>query len=171
METTPVSPDEQQPTAAKRGPDWRFALLLTIVLCAILVSQRARLADESHPSTATTDALVPPEEPAGQTVALAVDFGNGTRWSWAALPWQEGMTIEDALQLAATYHPGVEYTQVGSGAQGMLTAIAGISNEGTAGSNWIIFVNSTAIRQSFCLEKLLPGDAVEWRFTSGAPDE
>ena len=88
-------------------------------------------------SAATTSAAEPA---ADKTVRMTIDYGDGVRKEFTALPWKEGATVFDAMQSAVKHPRGIKVEHRGSGATTLITAIDGLKNEG-AGRNWLYEVN------------------------------
>jgi len=111
----------------------------------------------------------------GETVVLSIDFGNGAKKEFAALPWQADMTVADLLEAAQNFQPSIQFTQIGTGERGFLNALDGLANEGAGGRNWLYQVDGQHAHVSFCLEKLEPGGHVLWvyadRLYNGEPVE
>jgi len=145
---------------------WMFPALLVVVL-AVAVG----FAKFGPASTSTTNSSSLPSEwsptarPQGETVGLTIDFGNGSKQLFEALPWRAGLTVEDLMREAARYRPSIHFTQHGKGETGFLQSIDGLKNQGTSGRNWMYEVNDRFAELSFCLQKLEPGDRVLWKFT------
>ncbi|MGI9430273.1 MAG: DUF4430 domain-containing protein [Bythopirellula sp.] len=146
--------------------DWYFPLLLVIALL-ILLAFAGRLSHQPPPGQASaTAAWTPSPQPKGQTVSLTIDFGNGATKEFAALPWHAEMTVAAVLETAQRFRPGIQFTQVGRGETGFLSALDGLANEGAGGRNWLYRVDGRHAHQSFCLEKLQAGMHVLWSFTN-----
>ncbi len=153
--------------SADNGGTWLFPLLLTVILIVVVgVAKLSSLPQEraTRQPTGDTD-WTPSIQPTGDTVRLTIDFGNGARKVFDALPWQPGTTVSDVMESAREFRPGIEFTQEGSGASGFLTSLDGLANEGASGRNWIYRVDQQHAHQSFCLEKVEPGRHVLWLFT------
>ncbi len=147
---------------------WMFPALLAMVLlvsAAIALSNRQSGLQNASPET--TGNWTPSDEPQGSTVALEIDFGNGAKWQFSALPWRAGMTVADLMGAARKFRPGIEFSQHGEGASGLLTAIDGLKNEGSGGRNWRYRVDDRYGEVSFCLEPIEPGMRVLWEFAAG----
>ena len=150
---------------SRPGGGWLFPTLLAIVL--MILFGLARLASNQRPQqeVGTTDAWTPSPLPVGETIGLSVDFGNGAKKEFAALPWREEMTVADLLEAARRFQPGIRFSQIGSGESGLLNSLDGLANEGAGGRNWLYRVDDRHAHVSFCLEKLEPGMHVLWTFT------
>lgn len=169
METTPPSPDDT--TGRNSNRPWLFPLLLSMVLFGILLlspwARHAPLGDAVPDVTQGT----PTPQPTGETVGLEIDFGNGAKRQFDGLPWHEEMTVADVLAAARQFHPGIRFSQIGTGESGLLTEIEGLKNEGSTGRNWLYEVADKPGTVSFCLQKVAPGELVRWRFTDASEEQ
>jgi hypothetical protein len=163
MELRPPGTDEVD-RPAQGG--WLFpALLATVLLVSAVIALNRSSPDE--PALGREDsAWAPSERPLGETVGLEIDFGNGARKAFDALPWREGMTVADLMLTARDFRPGIDFTQQGQGASGFLTAIDGLENQGAEGRNWRYEVNGQHGDVSFCLQELSSGMRVLWEFAT-----
>lgn len=168
METDRPSPDAQNGPAS--GYSWKLPVLLLFVLLGMLFWNRSRL--ERVPIVApTADAIwTPSEKPAGEVVQLEIDFGNGAKRQFEALPWRADMTVADVMTAARDFRPGIRYAQIGEGASGFLTELEGLKNEGASGRNWRYEVAGTPGSMSFCLQKVASGELVRWTFAGEDED-
>ncbi len=147
---------------------WVFpALLATVLLVSVGIALGNRQLGPQSASPQTTANWTPSSEPQGSTVALEIDFGNGAKKQFAALPWRAGMTVADLMGQASKFRPGIEFDQQGEGAGGLLTAIDGLKNEGSGGRNWRYRVDDRYGEVSFCLQSIEPGMRVLWEFAAG----
>lgn len=75
------------------------------------------------------------------TVSLTIDYSNGGRKSFTAIPWTEELTILEALEAASTIAPGIT-VEYGSSRNGSVINLRldGASGEGTSG-DWACWVN------------------------------
>jgi hypothetical protein len=147
---------------------WVFPALLAIVLLVLAVIALCnRQPGSLRGDTESTGSWTPSDQPQGSTVALEIDFGNGAKWEFAALPWRAGMTVADLMEAARKFRPGIEFTQQGVGASGLLIAIDGLDSEGSGGRNWRYHVDGRFAEVSFCLEPVEPGMSVLWEFAAG----
>jgi hypothetical protein len=140
------------------GSWWRLPLLLGLVLAAIVLSRGAGFWDaapQKRDNVASGSA-----DAARERVSLRIDFGNGRQRDFDSLAWHEGMTVAELMGKA----PGIEVMQRGSGQGAFLTAVDGVANEGTEGSNWTYEVNGVGADRSFAVYELAPNDRVLWRF-------
>jgi len=161
--------ESQQPgTGGDRASGWAFpALLAVVLLVAVGVTQLRSKGEPRQANGPTPTEWSPTPQPQGETVGLAIDFDNGARQQFEALPWREGLTVEALMQEAARYRPGIDFTQHGEGEAGFLQSIEGLKNRGMGGRNWTYEVNGRYAETSFCLQELEPGDRVLWKFVGG----
>jgi hypothetical protein len=110
-----------------------------------------------------TVAWTPPVA-AGETVALEIDFGNGARREFAALPYRDGMTVGDALRLARDFGPGLAFTYQGEGELSFLTSLDGVANQGPGGRFWLYQVDGERADVSYEVQPLASGQRVLWQF-------
>ena len=105
-------------------------------------------------------------EPAtvGETVALEIDFGNGARREYAALPYRDGMTVGDAMRLARDFGPGLAFTRHGDGELSFLTSLDGVANQGVGGRFWLYQVDGERADVSYEVQPLSAGQRVLWQF-------
>jgi hypothetical protein len=160
------------PVSAARG---RFAALLAVVAGVALALQgwqawTARDAQVEGVVEGVVDAGAagPPSSPVeGPSVSVEIDFGNGVRYEYAALPWFEGMTVGDALDAAAAARPAIAFREQGTGAGAFLDALGGIANEGADRRNWLYRVDGRPGEVSYRVAPLQPGMRVLWSFAAG----
>ena len=117
-------------------------------------------------------------------VSLTVDFSNGVRKEFAAIPWQSSMDVLGALEAAKSQPPGLDMETWTSRAAfvgvGALDGVHGFPSGG-ASDRWLAWVNSryvgdllqpgrfgTAEEQRRVSEAaaLQPGDAVLLKLSS-----
>ncbi len=144
---------------------WLFPILLVVLLLGLVMFGKRASDQTPRQHTGPTAAWSPSPQPVGKTVSLSIDFGNGAKKEFAALPWQAEMSVADLLVAAQKFRPGIQFTQVGSGESGFLSSLDGLANEGAGGRNWLYQVNDQHAHVSFCLEKLDSGGHVLWSFT------
>jgi hypothetical protein len=82
---------------------------------------------------------------------------------FTALPWREGMTVQDALSAAQAHRHGITFVHRGTGSSAMITKIGDLKNEGD-GKNWLYSVNGKKAEQSAGAYKLKPLDTILWKF-------
>ncbi len=144
---------------------WMFPALLVVVLVVAVGFAKFGPASTGTPTSSSPPVeWSPTAQPQGETVGLTIDFGNGSKQLFEALPWREGLTVEDLMREAVRYRPGIHFSQHGKGETGFLQSIEGLKNQGTSGRNWMYEVNDRFAEMSFCLQKLEPGDRVLWKF-------
>jgi hypothetical protein len=102
----------------------------------------------------------------GPYVQLILDYGDGIEKRFNSLTWGEGMTVQAALTLAASFPHGITFSQRGSGEMTFLTAIDGVVNQGggAGAKNWIYHVNGKPAHESFAVHALRPRDVVLWTY-------
>ena len=106
----------------------------------------------------------PAKPPQGDTVALAIDFGNGARREFAALPWSRGMTVGELMRQARRFRPAIAFTQQGAGDKAFLTSLEGVTNQGGDGRYWTYQIDHRPAKMSFDVQPLAPGERVLWEF-------
>jgi hypothetical protein len=119
------------------------------------------------PAAGAATGWAPAPRPDGETVSLAIDFGNGARREFAALPHRAGMTIGDLLRAAEQFRPALAFTHQGDGEMAFLTSLEGVANEGGDGRYWIYSVDGATGTVSYEQQALEPGSAVLWEFRRG----
>jgi hypothetical protein len=97
------------------------------------------------------------------TVQLVVDYGDGVELRFKALPWKEGMTVLDALNLAQAHRHGITFATRGKGNSTLVTKIGDLANEGD-GKNWLYSVNDKRGEVSAGAQKVEPRDTILWNF-------
>ncbi len=147
------------------GGGWVFpALLAGVLIVTWGVAQLGPTGKLSKRSGVPAVAWLPTPQPQGETVAMTLDFGNGAKQLFEALPWHEGMTVEKLMREAALFRPGITFVQQGEQETGLLQSINGLKNQGGIGRNWKYEVNGRYATVGFCVQKLEPGDRVLWEF-------
>jgi hypothetical protein len=139
-------------------------LLLAIVLLGIFLWKRSEPAAQQPAPAEVTAAWTPSSRQTGETVRLEIDFGNGARRVFDALPYEVEMTVADVMAQAREFRPGISFAQIGEGAGGFLTELEGLKNEGASGRNWRYEVAGKPGTKSFCLEGVAAGELVRWSF-------
>jgi hypothetical protein len=162
------------PGPAAPAPDSQRRSALPLLLVGVLAVAAAillALRDESRDGAPTSPhgeaavvAWTPTERPNGETVALEIDFGNGARRQFEALPFSEGMTVGDLLRQAGKFRPAIEFEHHGAGEEALLTSLEGVKNEGAGGRFWTYQVNGQFANVSFDVQPLAAGDRVLWKF-------
>jgi hypothetical protein len=176
--TPPIS-GPPAPCCNTCGPWWRLPLLLALVLAAMVLARSrggpdvvsAPEALQVAPDGSTGDQAN--AGPAGETVSLVIDFGDGRTRRYDDVAWHDGMTVERLLAAvqragaSSTPAPGrLSFAQRGSGGSALLTEIDGVASEGGAGRDWVFFVNDRRADRGFGAYVLRPGDRVLWKFVS-----
>jgi hypothetical protein len=162
MEPNPNSPDTR--TCCNDAAAWKLPLLLAVVLLGIFLWKQNQSVPPSPAPSQVSSEWTPSVRPTGDTVGLEIDFGNGARRIFEALPYRAEMTVADVMGEARKFQPALRYAQVGEGAGGFLTELEGLKNEGASGRNWQYDVGGTPGNKSFCLQTVAPGELVRWTF-------
>ncbi len=147
---------------------WRLPLLLCVVLAGLLLYGKNQPVIEQPQDSSELGTWLPTPPPEGQTVGLTIDFGNGAKRNFDALPWREGMTLDDLMQMAKQFRPGIRFEQQGTGEMAFLTSLEGLANQGGGGNFWQFQINGIHGQQSFGSQRLAVGDRVLWTF--GLPE-
>ena len=166
MEPMPSRTDDlQKAEETSAGGGWIFpALLVVILLVATVVAQNYRLRRKPGPDPGSPVTWTPYPKASGETVALEIDYGNGVKKHFAALPWRTDMTVESLMEEAQHFRPGTNFEQIGEGESGFLSSLDGFANEGAGGRNWNYEVDGRNGQVSFCVQQLAPGSLVLWKF-------
>lgn len=143
---------------------WKFPLLLGVVLLGLLLWNRGESANQHAEPSERLAAWSPSPAATGEIVRLEIDFGNGARRVFDALPYQAGMTVADVMARARSFRPGISFKQVGEGATAFLTELEGLKNEGASGRNWQYEVAGAPGTKSFSLQSVAAGELVRWSF-------
>jgi hypothetical protein len=175
MEPSGPSPEPPAPAQACCGGGSLPIVLVTVaaIVGALLAANAWRRAPSGGTATTPASAAVaatdwtPSPRPAGETVSLAIDFGNGARREFAALPHRAGMTIGDLLRAAQAFRPAIAFVHEGEGEMAFLTSLEGVANEGGDGRYWIYRVDGATGTVSYDKQTLEPGAAVLWEFRRG----
>ena len=162
-----------------RGP-WLLPFLLSLVLAGMLLASRpwtkcqpdgTTSGDREGPHAGLTTggsraqgSWTPAPRPASETVSLTIDFGNGARRTFAALPWHDGIMLADLMAEARHFRPSITYAQTGTGAQAFLTSLEGVAQQAGQGNFWFYEINGKRGTCSFGVQPLNPGDRVLWTF-------
>jgi hypothetical protein len=168
METPPPSPVDANRSASREGNPWTLPLVLAVGLAVAAWLLMAVRNDSDAPggkaSLARPIESWSPPTTAGETVSLEIDFGNGARREFAALPHRADMTVGDALRLARDFGPGIEFTSQGDDQLSFLTSIDGVADQGPGGRSWLYQVDGRPANVSFEVQPLAPGERVLWQF-------
>jgi hypothetical protein len=103
------------------------------------------------------------EEKGENTVTLTVDYGDGVRKEFTAIPWKEKLTAFDALQAAAKHPRGIKFKHRGAGAATLVVTIDDLSNQ-AGGNSWLYEVNGQLADRSCAVYELKAGDTLLWKF-------
>lgn len=162
-EPAPTTDSAAATRSSPSGSWWRLPLLLAIVLAAIVVARSSQ--NGLRGPLSTSESSPPPGAvDSGKTVALEIDFGTGQKREFAAIPWFQGMTVDDLMTAASREKDSFQYFVQGDLAMTMLVKIDESLNEGAAGRNWTYTVNGKAADRSLAVYELQPGDRVLWTF-------
>jgi len=160
--TNPPSATDRDRPARAAGAWWRLPLVLAAVLAAIVA---ARSSQTRERGPAATDASSPRLAGAsGQTVTLTIQFGDGQERKFEAVPWRQGMTVDDLMTAVSRLPDGIQYTVRGDHEMTLLARIDESRNEGAGGNNWTYAVNDLRADRSLAVYELEPGDRVLWTF-------
>jgi hypothetical protein len=79
------------------------------------------------------------------TVALTIDYSNGTQKHFTGIPWKKGMTILEAIQGSEAIAPKSSVT-FGSDRSGHVLGLVidGIPSKDAPASQWVIWVNANS---------------------------
>lgn len=141
---------------------WRYSLVLTGILTTFLfccLAQEGK-ADSSQAAAPPAAAKV------AQAVQLEIDYGDGVQKTFGRIPWKEGMTVKDMMDVAKSGGHGIQYQFTGSGDTAFLTRIDDVKNEGGGATarNWVYSVGGKPADRSFGVYKVKSGDDVAWKF-------
>jgi hypothetical protein len=170
MEAPTETPATTAGSRQRNRNSWTLLLVLTAAMAVtsvILVAFRDRPTEQGSPAArdhGSPGAWTPAPDSQTAAVALEIDFGNGARREFAALRWSSGMTVADVMKLAASFRPGLSYSQQGSGAGAYLTSVDGVTAEASIGRFWIYEINGKSGKVSFAIQPLAAGDRVLWAF-------
>jgi hypothetical protein len=158
----PAAPVHEMTTSV-REKCFRVLVLLGVACVAYLVARSGHV--RSGGSRASDAVAPPPTAESGKSVSLAIDFGDGNQQDFDALPWHEGMTVDDLLTVASRLPNGISYTVVGVHDTMFLTRINKMANHRTEGLPfWTYRVNGKWADRSLGVYQLAPGDHVSWIF-------
>lgn len=102
--------------------------------------------------------------PAGTgAVTLVIDYADGTQRRFTDLPASPGMTVLDAMNLAAAHARPLSFVATGTGDTVFLSRIDDLPNEPT-GAGWQYWINAEYGLASIGVAKLRPGDRLTWAF-------
>ena len=150
--------------------------LLTIAMCITVLAAINTINDfgpvavgQTTETAQTTDESESPrpisEKAAPASIAeLTIDYGDGAQKRFTAVPWKEGMTVQDAMQFAKAHPHGVTFQSRGKGKFGFLSQIDDVKNQAGGGRNWIFYVNQERAEASFAVTEVPKAGAILWRF-------
>lgn len=170
MESNPAGTAGPTDRESPRSSSLALVVVLAAALVLFGVLLVARFRDEGQTvlptgsDDATSAAWTPAPRPEGQTVSMTIDFGNGARREFDALPWTEGLTLGQLMRRMADFRPALAYTQKGEGEMGFLTSLEGVANDGASGRYWFYAVDDDRGQASFDIQPLQPGARVLWVF-------
>jgi hypothetical protein len=149
-----------------------------LLLIALAIASAALMAWRPEAKQASTGgpnfgaelgSWTPPPAADSLTFSLTIDYGNGERRQFDALPWSESMTVGTALRAAKEFRPGVDFTQQGQGAMALLTSLDGVANDSTVGRFWIYDVDGHPGEVSFEKQPVAAGQQVRWKYSTQDP--
>ena len=103
----------------------------------------------------------------GESISLEIDFGDGAFRRYSPIPWNDGTTVADAMELVKKHRHGVEFHNEGEGEKALLVRIEDVQNQGgdAGAKNWVYEVNGKRAIVSFAVCPLAASDTVLWKFT------
>jgi Domain of unknown function (DUF4430) len=140
---------------------WRLPLLLAVVLVAIIAARSAHLPERSRNAER---AVGPPPAETGKFVSLEIDYGDGKKREFEAIPWHPGMTVDDMMLAASRVPSGIVYLEIGERASALVTRIDDKVNDWPQGRSWTYQVNDKPADRSVGVFELQPGDRVLWAY-------
>lgn len=138
------------------------AMLIAILALTLTWTVRRDDAFRSAEDAKIAYAEAPP--PAGPTVSLTIDFGNGVERRFSGIAWKEAMTAADVMQAARRMSPGLNYEVRGTGEMSLLNSLDGVLNGAGDGRYWFYEVNGQRGEVSFAAHPIAAGDRVLWTF-------
>jgi hypothetical protein len=157
--------------SAKNSSGWALPLLLLASLALVTAALMAwrQMSDRQSfdgPRASSLPGGASSAPAAGvQNFSLIIDYGNGKRREFDALPWSEGLTVGAALRAAKELRPGIDFTQQGEGAMALLTSLDGVANDSAVGRFWIYEVDGQAGKVSFEKQSVAAGQHVRWIYS------
>lgn len=97
-------------------------------------------------------------------VSLTIEFGDGAKKRFPAIPWEQDMTVFDTLEWAADQPDGIRFEHRGQGALALVDQIDDLKNGGGNGKNWIFRVNGKLANSSCGVSRIAAGDEISWKF-------
>jgi hypothetical protein len=80
------------------------------------------------------------------------------------------MTVADVMQAARDFRPGVRFSQQGEGDMALLTSLDGVTNDAAIGRFWLYDVDGKPGDVSFAIQKVSPGQPVQWTYGTRPAD-
>jgi len=153
----------------RRIPTWLvLPVMLALVLIGVLAGRMTQNVQQPTQipgwNNVNGQSWTPTPRPTGDTVSLAIEYGNGASKRFKALSWQRGMTVHELLIAATEFRPPISAAVKGTGEMAFVTSIDGLENAGADGGNWIYQVNGEKATVGMGARKLEPGDDVLWKF-------
>jgi hypothetical protein len=168
METDHSSPAGTTGDFTPRSNPWTMPIVLVagaaLVGTWLLLAEAARRPQAPAREGAAAENWTPEARPEGETVSLEIDFGNGARREFAALPWSEGLTLGRLMREASNFRPAIRYSQDGEGKMAFLTSLEGVANDNGGGRYWFYEVDGQPGEVSFEVRPLEAGAKVLWVF-------
>ena len=142
---------------------WRLPLLFAVVLVAIVAARsvqrrRTRTGASRRRGDAGAGSL------REVCVRSSIDYGEGRERKFDAIPWHDGMNVDDVMIAASERPNGITYGVCGDHEMTLLNRIDDASNQWSGGNNWTYKVNDVPADRSMKVFELKPGDRVLWTF-------
>ncbi|MCA9258366.1 MAG: hypothetical protein KDA61_04155 [Planctomycetales bacterium] len=171
MENVPPGPGEAS-VESTNDSSHALPMVLALVVVAIAAGLWGLRGQPLRSHDATLSSVVPTAPPHGSmelgaVVGLTIDFGNEIRREYDAIPWQEGMTVGDAMDQARLQRPAIQFSEVGQADQSLLISLEGVAGEGGGGRNWLYAVDGKHGETSFRVHPLRAGERILWQFRQG----
>lgn len=147
-----------EPETLTRRPPWSAGPLAAIAVVAAGLTLWQFQAPPQQPPFTSAAAT-------GKTVTLALER-EGAEQAFPPIPWQEGLTVQQAMELARA-RGGPAFVQQGEGAAAFVTEIDGLKNGdgGAEAKHWLYFIDGEGGQKSFALQTVEPGARILWKFT------
>lgn len=140
-----------------------FASWRRVILLGLLIAGLAAL-----PCRDRAEAAVSIEEP----ISLEIKFGEDRpALLFKGLVWKEGMTVFDVMQAAQERDADFKFKYRGKGETLFVTEIAGQTNEGAGGNNWVFLVDDQLGKRGCGVVQVAAGQRVQWRFGKDRPND
>ncbi|NIO34142.1 MAG: DUF4430 domain-containing protein [Planctomycetales bacterium] len=120
------------------------------------------VAQPENAARSQNDGLVAVER-AADSIRVTLDFGDQAAGRWEDVPWQEGMTVLDAL--LALKSSGVVVQYRGRGGTAFVESVNGVRNSGS-GFNWLYYVNHKKADRGAGAYLLKKGDLILWKYSA-----